>query len=510
VERARKNFKHHIRSAAVEIVQGRVPVFWMPCTACRSKGVASCVCRCGDCVATRGKEKAIISKPPGVPRKTGKMMVLMTWLDLLLRKRAVAGLAVLYLSYASFNLQSQQLSFVQSHISHREAETSNEARNTAFAEGSNPRCAINIYGLPRAFKSLVLPSIVKNVIQPNARYGCDYFVHYYEQTREPPGRSGSGGSINAAEILSLKDEVKLAAIQLNTTLTRMPTVTFAKDSELAFWKKYHTLIHRIRTSKDVDGKYIYFPWKDKTYQYPVTTDNIIKMWHSIQASWNLMEEAAKESEDSGYSRVAMLRADVVYVTPIDIFERGDGQLDIENKYAVVPAFCRFPVSDRLVYGPYEAVKVWAAERFSRMERHVSWVLKHDPGYGLHSERFVNRALFPAMRSKGVEIIEHPTMCFFRVRADESVWITDCKFGGPTASAPSIQKNLGNNNRAVVESLLGRKCWKRHRAENPFRMSLDCGKYPKGEGKSIERTLDRMTAQHAALSARVSVHKKEQN
>ena len=27
------------------------------------------------------------------------------------------------------------------------------------------RCAINLYGLPRAFESLVLPSLVKNVIQ---------------------------------------------------------------------------------------------------------------------------------------------------------------------------------------------------------------------------------------------------------------------------------------------------------------------------------------------------------
>ena len=27
------------------------------------------------------------------------------------------------------------------------------------------RCAINLYGLPRAFKSLVLPSLIKNVIR---------------------------------------------------------------------------------------------------------------------------------------------------------------------------------------------------------------------------------------------------------------------------------------------------------------------------------------------------------
>ena len=44
------------------------------------------------------------------------------------------------------------------------------------------RCAICLFGLPRAFESLVLPSLVKNVVRPNARHGCDYFVHYYNIT----------------------------------------------------------------------------------------------------------------------------------------------------------------------------------------------------------------------------------------------------------------------------------------------------------------------------------------
>ena len=38
----------------------------------------------------------------------------------------------------------------------------------------------------------------------------------------------------------------------------------------------------------------------------------------------------------------------------------------------------------LVYGPAAAVKIWAAERFQRLERHVA----ADPaeGYGLHPAR----------------------------------------------------------------------------------------------------------------------------
>jgi hypothetical protein len=44
------------------------------------------------------------------------------------------------------------------------------------------RCAINLFGLPRAFRSLTLPSLIKNVIAVNA--DCDYFVHYYQVTQE--------------------------------------------------------------------------------------------------------------------------------------------------------------------------------------------------------------------------------------------------------------------------------------------------------------------------------------
>jgi hypothetical protein len=38
------------------------------------------------------------------------------------------------------------------------------------------RCAINLFGLPRAFRSLTLPSLIKNVIELNA--DCDYFVRH--------------------------------------------------------------------------------------------------------------------------------------------------------------------------------------------------------------------------------------------------------------------------------------------------------------------------------------------
>jgi hypothetical protein len=43
------------------------------------------------------------------------------------------------------------------------------------------RCAINLFGLPRAFRSLTLPSLIKNVIAVNA--DCDFFVRTRKGTR---------------------------------------------------------------------------------------------------------------------------------------------------------------------------------------------------------------------------------------------------------------------------------------------------------------------------------------
>lgn len=396
-----------------------------------------------------------------------------------LRRRVLAGIAIIYFTVATFNIQMRVATVQETHLSYQSfAESAiRHLRVRSFPDGEVPPCAINLYGLPRSFESLVLPSLVKNVIEPNAKYNCHYYVHYYDQSRERAGRSGSGGDINPDEILLLREQVESTAEKqsvYNPNQNRTTNIVFTKDTEADFWDQYGPLVQRIRKAKGDDGRYTYFPWKDKTYHYPTTLDNIIKMWHSIQESWNLMEHNARQ-QGFNYSRVAMLRSDVVYATPIDIFERGDGTLDFENKVAVVPAFARFPVSDRLVYGPYEAVKIWAAERFLRMEKWIKHVQRHKPGYGLHSERFVGGALFPAMKQSagGLEIVEHPTMCFFRVRADESVWITDCEFGGPTASAPSITANLGMNYRAVVENILGRECWGSRIAVNPYRRTLDC-------------------------------------
>lgn len=347
-------------------------------------------------------------------------------------------------------------------------------------------CAINFFGLPRAFESLVLPSIIKNIITPNP--GCDYYVHYYHMTEELQGRSGGGGTIDPTAILLLRDAVhKVARTRGGEDTTQLPIVEFVFDKEEDFWVKYSSLIERIRTTV-VAGKYLYFPWKATTYQHPVTTDNIVKMWHSIQSSYQLMEDVAA-SKNIEYKIVAMLRSDVVYVTPINIHDAPKPKGSSSALVPVtVPNFGKHPVSDRIIYGPREGVKIWATQRFANLESHVDFILKNDPGWGMHSERFVNYTLFPLIQNV-TKIRQHPSLCFFRARADESVWVSDCSSTKRSVAAPSIMEQLlkgGRSILSVVQDAIGRPC----SGTKPIKLtqtvrSLACSKVMTGKSNKME-------------------------
>jgi hypothetical protein len=361
------------------------------------------------------------------------------------------------------------------------------------------RCAINIYGLPRAFASIVLPSLVQNVIRPNAAYQCDYFIHYYNLTTEVAGRSGQGGHVNPQEILLLREQVlrEHAKVSSGGNNNKKPTtssVIYAVSQEEDFWKQYAHLLNKIHTAKDnTDGNYLYFPWKAKTYTFPTTVDNIIKMWHSIQSVWNLMEEhaaaaaataALEEDPDSTttrrqtriqYTRVAMLRSDVMYLTPIDIWTEANGiHKNVANDQVVIPGFGRHPVSDRLIYGPYAGVQPWAKMRFRSLEQHVSWMHDHHPGWAMHSERFVDATLLPRIRKLGYTIAEHDSMCFFRARVDESVWITDCS--SANANVSKVTPTLPSDMKGAMEQILRRACGDVVNVTRTFQ-ALQCPSHP---------------------------------
>ena len=305
-------------------------------------------------------------------------------------------------------------------------------------------CAIALYGLPRSFKNLVLPSLIRNVIQPNAIHRCDYFVYFHESSRDPGGRDDRSGNIDTREVWRLQD-----AVQKYHVSRRLPSVTIDSFTDEAFQKTRMSLLQTIRLSKDSRGKHLFLPYNHPSYSN-ISVENVVKMWHAQEAVWNMLDDVEPTDESSGnrkhYSRVAMLRIDVVYLTPIDVYQLPNKTLDYENSVAVIPNFARHPVNDRMMYGPYEALQVWASQRTRRLAQHGQYIDKYAPGDGIHSERFLNSTIFPAIRQRGVSIETHPDICFLRARADGAVRLTDCG-----------TRHTTRNNYLAVLSLLRKHC-----------------------------------------------------
>lgn len=343
------------------------------------------------------------------------------------------------------------------------------------------KCAICFWGLPRAFSAVVLPTLIQNILIPNAKYHCDFFVHYHHLEHEVPSRSGRGGVLNPEEIFELAEAVKLVAS--NSSLSSSgdknntsykPIVRFAKSTDSDFYRRRGAFLNRTHTAKDSKGRYKYFPWKERSFHFPTTTDNvsrmnglttatavgclerhyltvahsfylhqIVRMWDGLSAAWNLLTETETKL-NVNYTRVAMLRSDVAFITPIDIYSI-QGNKDINNvqRTAVVPGFAKWPVNDRMIYGPAPAVAIWASERFKWIERHVAKVARSLPGRGMQDEYYLDLTIFPAIRKLGITIVEDETLCFLRARADESVWVNDCG-------------NVKENKR-IIEHLIHRTC-----------------------------------------------------
>lgn len=307
--------------------------------------------------------------------------------------------------------------------------------NTTFSSEDwirRRRCALNIYGLPRSFRLLVLPTMIANVIVPNIHYDCDYFLHFYNVTFEPPSRSG-GGPIVPGDVFLIREAIHNVARRAGRAL---PHVGFVHETEEEFEQNHRVLVEKIRRNDTETEKNPYIRIHD---DYTVETHvNIIKMWNSLSKVWEAMEEHAS-SHAIKYERVAVMRIDVVYITPIDIFKSADDRTyDTFNNKSVVAGFAKYPVSDRIFYGPYEAAKIWATGRFPRLDHFVFQL-----HLALHSETFVNEEVFPAIRELGVALEEDVEMCFFLARADGMVkFLYDCG---------------GESNKEVVEKLVKLNC-----------------------------------------------------
>jgi hypothetical protein len=305
------------------------------------------------------------------------------------------------------------------------------------------------------------------VMEVNKNYNCDYYVHVYNKSFEEPGRSGTGGPINPEDVYLLEDALQM--VYNGYRKSKMPTLDIVFETEEDF--------QRIR-SNELKAMTEGWPRGKNPYAFfdRDTFHNILKMWHGQERVWELMEDGWRRKNQNcsvccnsvhHYTRVVMLRLDVVYVTPIDVwkvrfdcdlntfegnrcpdvnnsdkksFEKDLYFIDSGNKYAVIPGFSAFPVNDRMIYGPYDAVKVWASQRFQRAHSHVLETHMVNPinnqsviiipprgpkGKGLHDETFVSESLLPAIKQEyGINVHVDPRIWFKRVRADGSIWILD--------------------------------------------------------------------------------------
>lgn len=209
----------------------------------------------------------------------------------------------------------------------------------------NERCAFNFYGLPRSFSTMTLPSVVENILIPNALLDCDVFVYYHHLTSEEAGRSGDGGSLNPNEVLLLEEAMRQVGARAYGPVYS-PIIRFGHYTDFDFLSTYSTFLNRTRMERDQSdpNHLLFLPRNDPTYTF-TQVDNIVKMWHSQQAVFELMERTAMELGVS-YTRIGMFRNDVLFVTPINILEDGNASIDKENKIAVLPGFSRAPVNDR--------------------------------------------------------------------------------------------------------------------------------------------------------------------
>ena len=167
---------------------------------------------------------------------------------------------------------------------------------------------------------------------------------------------GRGGTINPDDIFLLRNAVEkvhtdiissscqnknstttttttTTVVASSSSLPPPPRVSFVSDTNETFWTRREPDIMKYRNTKNDDGNYTYFPYgEQQTYEYPGTLDNIVKQWHSVNAVWDAMEkeksnnnnENENENDDDHkkrkYRRVAITRNDVIYLTPIEIYE----------------------------------------------------------------------------------------------------------------------------------------------------------------------------------------------
>lgn len=322
---------------------------------------------------------ATILKAKGI-LKTGIFVSLVT----------VVSSWLLFLSYATPLSKHNDLSSQVDAISFEELEIGNE-------NDANPKkCALLFFGLLKDFKTLSLPTIKKNIIAPNP--SCDVFLHTYD--------------IEAAPLNKRNKERSSTIINVSDSFLLTHNVTC--DTNETFFEKRGDFIDHSR-------KYHYKgpAWGECCLSH----DNMIKQWHSIKETWDLMREheidILNDNDRIYYEQVGLFRLDLFYVNPIDIFDSN----------ASLPGFSSYGgYNDRLFYGTRANAAIWADRfNFSRtfeekyMKKHDSdKSFRENARNGYHSESYLGHLL----KHNKVNVVLKD-ICAWRIRSGSRIRIADC-------------------------------------------------------------------------------------
>jgi hypothetical protein len=261
------------------------------------------------------------------------------------------------------------------------------SRKSSKSEKQETKCALLFFGLFRDFRPLALPSIQRNVLAHNSH--CDVYLHTYNIS-----------SVHPEDAFLLTNNVSMSTMD-------------------EFWDQRESFVNYTRCNFSIR-------WGDCCVKH----DNMMKQWHSIAGVWSLMRQHENQilsdlQNHSGahyYQQVGLLRLDVYYVTPVDVFAHTAGIADFAHWDGL---------NDRLFYGKREYAEVWA-DRFSFSSEFEAKYMKSPERY--HSESYV-AAL---MQSRNVTVTKNKELCMWGLRPGLIVRVRDCSFGTDSAGGFTME------------------------------------------------------------------------
>jgi len=310
------------------------------------------------------------------------------------------------------------------------------------------RCAIILHGIPRSFKSIVLPTLTQYIIHPNAKYQCDYYIqHHLRDFDEMPAHPGRGGFVNASDVFEITNTVNNVARDFENYIGyRPPIVQFVNSTDADAFQRHREVYAKMRLLKDSRGNWLYLP-------------EVIRSWDGMKLAWELMD-FNRQKHDICYDLVAVLGLDMALLSPIDLFEPGamgsgcPTAIDIHSvKHSKdFIQFDKFSSSDEfppspdqgIARGSYDAMKIWMTGRFHHLDNYLDKLLDENMGVGFAEDRFLQDEILPRLASANATMNFDSSFCALDAMPNDSVSLTKCG-------------NIDNNERILRQILHHHSC-----------------------------------------------------